>query len=354
MADFYLQPNRLLQFALALKHAPWPVLETQYRDVIDLLRSSKKTAVLLGDVERKHYRFTSISYKFGKTAHSLPVYVKQWLASEPLNPLEIPPDVWRFFNQQKASPLDAAQRYIESAHALADVVYEMQNALAEIDANLALGLAVQESPSHISGVEAAKEPLSGPGLPDSGAWELFARALASGHIEGKVFIGGDVSDAKAQKFERLIEQAVKASGAAIMWGEPRRGSWWRPFKTAAAKRLGEADLDTLKRAAEVQLLDRHESESAKSYAEAIAILATAVGGEQHAYLAAKNVILLKTIDAEGRSVTVSRVLTPREVSLYQTGELDVVLSEPTTALRFLRTGALPVSEVRSIEGEGSD
>lgn len=311
--------------------------------------------MLLEDMERTHYRFISDADMLRKLAYSLPDNVNKWLSSDDLNPLDMPSGIREFFSQQdKMSLLDAAQAYLKRAHALADAVKKVSDIFRETDANLAAMLVTAEGPRPMPNAKASKVEAGRSRPSGSDPWDLIARVLASGDIEGRVFIGGDVPDAKAQHIEQLVEQAVKASGNAIRWGEARRGSWWRPFKTAVSKRLSEADLDTLKRAAEVQLLDRHESESAKSYAEAIATLATAVAGEQHAYLAAKNVILLKTVDAEGRPVTVSRVLTPREVSLYQAGELDVVLSEPTTALKFLRSGALPVSEGRVIEGDGGE
>lgn len=116
---------------------------------------------------------------------------------------------------------------------------------------------------------------------------------------------------------------------------------------ALARRLSETDLDTLKRAGEVQLLDRYESEAAKNYAEAIAALASAVEAQPHAYLAAKNVLLLKTVNSSGEPVVVSRVLTPHELALFQAGELRGILAEPAQALTFLQTGAIPAPHVSS-------
>jgi hypothetical protein len=178
--------------------------------------------------------------------------------------------------------------------------------------------------------------------------------LTSGDVDGAVYLGGDVTDAAIERVEHAVAAVIRTSDRDVEWGEARRGSWWRPFKSRIAQRFNEGDIDTLKRAAEVQILDRHESEAAKNYAEAMAALAAAVASTDHAYLAAKNVILLKTTDGNGQSVVVSRVLSPHEVSLYQSGALHVVLSESETALKFIRLGVLPVGEGRSSDGDPTD
>jgi hypothetical protein len=53
-------------------------------------------------------------------------------------------------------------------------------------------------------------------------------------------------------------------------------------------------MNSIKRAGEVHLLDKYEAPAAEAYAAAIASLATAVQGLDHAYFVAKNVAVVKT------------------------------------------------------------
>lgn len=196
--------------------------------------------------------------------------------------------------------------------------------------------------------EVRPHPVGKPVTSLPGSWQAMADALA-GPVTGVLYLGGKSGATSAADVERSLEAAVATAGLTLSLGEGVAGSWWRPFKTAAARRLGESDLDTLKRAAEVQLLDRHESQSAKAYAEAIAALASAVEKQDFAYLFAKNVLLVKTIDAEGRSIVASRVLTSGEVILFERGELNTVLSDPDRAMDFVRQVPAELARVPDIE-----
>ena len=55
------------------------------------------------------------------------------------------------------------------------------------------------------------------------------------------------------------------------WQSDEAGSWFRRFFTSLGHRFGEHDLDTLKRAGEVHLLDRFEAEAASNDAGGIGV-----------------------------------------------------------------------------------
>lgn len=164
------------------------------------------------------------------------------------------------------------------------------------------------------------------------AWDAFGRALEE-HGDGFIYIGGDPSSEEIHALERALGQVARARGVNLYWEEGKAGSWFRRFFTSLGRRFGEHDLDTLKRAGEVHILDRFESQSASSYAEAIASLGAAAAGVDHAVLLAKNTVLIKTRNSAGEPIVIARTLTSAEVN--ELSSQPQWLDDPKLALDFV-------------------
>jgi hypothetical protein len=352
MSNVNFQGDRFLELAMALEHRSWRQVQDRFQAELAGLRILRDFAGLLAEAEDTHHNFEMLAHRL-RELPALPNTILVWLDSGDLSPKNLPNGGRDFSADQWNLLLDAARRYDEATLVLAARLRALRDTVDELGITLEADVSAART-SYYRIIGPKRPPI--PVRPDADAdpWDLIGRALTSPDVEGALYIGGDVSDADVQRLERSVADVVVSSGRTVQWDTPRRGSWWRRFRTMSSKRIGEGDLDTIKRAAEVQLLDRHESEAAKNYADAIAALAAAVSDTDHAYLVAKNTILLKTIDVQGRSVIVSRVLNPREVSLFQAGALEVVLRDPETALKFLRTGAIPAEELPALEGESGN
>lgn len=221
-------------------------------------------------------------------------------------------------------------RYAEADRLLEDLSRRLRQMLDEIAAAQAFLHSLPQSPSLSRD---APHMAEGPA-----AWEMLADAVRS--AGGVALYLRDVSDhAGAAPMEGALVHLIEVAGWTPVLDEPVIGSWFRRFR----RRFNDADLDTLKRAAEVQALDRFEGESAKAYAEAIAALTAAVANQEHAYLFAKNVLLIKTVNEHGEAVVASRVLTSAEVAKFQSGALQSALADPVKALAFIYRGELDAS-----------
>lgn len=96
-------------------------------------------------------------------------------------------------------------------------------------------------------------------------------------------------------------------------------SRWRRFRTRVSRRFGETDLDTLKRAAEVNLLEKAEGQATRDYAEAVARLMEAAKDATTIVLHVKTVVLVKWTDEGGRAYIAAKVLSPTEMREYGLG-----------------------------------
>lgn len=153
-------------------------------------------------------------------------------------------------------------------------------------------------------------------LSDPDAWIALAEALGS-EGAGSIYIGGSPSDDAVRRIEQALTDLSATQGSSIKWGQGRRGSWFRSFwSTGIEPRVSIEDLDGLKRAAEVHLYDKAQSETAVNYAQAIAALTSAVKDVDSAVLQAKNTVLVKITDQDGKAHVRSRVLTNAEVLEY--------------------------------------
>lgn len=374
MATMGFQPDDLHELEWALRVWSWPWIEQRYARVLKLLRSDENSAALVAASQEAYQRLHKLAHKLAQhmaeigepeaTVDPLPESLGDLQSA--LAQLRAKLDALVMATIAPRQEVRSAIELYQEVRGAFEVYQDAQNAFAlyvgergrSLDEAYATPAAIFGERNPTLQLQQGVGLMSDEGgaipLPEPALWELLGRSLSIEGVKGTLFIGGDISDETIQTVERLLAGVVEAAELSVEWGASRRGSWWRRFKTAAGMRFYESDLDTLKRAAEVQILDRHESESAKNYAEALASLAQAVSAQGHAYLMAKNVILLKTVDDLGNSVTVGRVLTSREVALYQAGQLDIILSHPQTALKFIRSGSLPVGELPSAESDATD
>jgi hypothetical protein len=337
VANLNFQPGPLFTLASKVLHLAWPDVEANYGDLLSELADTTATA---GQLQRTSDAYARLTLSFEtlqqRVVGDAPPAVQEWLDRKRPDPDA--PDGLRLFAAKYKSDLYLRLReYREATEQLSNTLHAQAAALSDLDSTLSLHF----SPSitwPLAQVHSGK-----------GAWRQLAIALAADETDGQLYIHGDVEDRDIHAIESALARLVAAAGGQVEWGPSTEGSWWRRFKVSVASRINEADLDTIKRAGQVHLLDRHESEAAKNYADAIAALAHAVESQPHAYLAAKNVVLLKTINTEGESVVVSRVLTSSEVLAYEGGELHSVLGNPETALNFIQSGSRPISQALSTD-----
>lgn len=133
-------------------------------------------------------------------------------------------------------------------------------------------------------------------------------------------------------------------------GSPSR---WRRFRTSIRGRIQEADLDTLKRAAEVKILEEAEGRSTRDYSEAVARLIEASRDVDDIILEIKAVVLAKWTDESGRSRIVAKVLSPTEmVRLAQSG--GFIQRNAREVYGYLTQGELAPGDSNSGELSPSD
>jgi len=118
------------------------------------------------------------------------------------------------------------------------------------------------------------------------------------------------------------------------WASNEKAGKWRRFRTTIAKRVDERDLDTIKRAAEVRLLEEAEGRSARDYSEAVARLIEASNNVDEVILEVKSVVLVKWTDDTGRSRVIAKVLSPTEM-VQLAGRADFTSGNAQGVFRYL-------------------
>jgi hypothetical protein len=361
-----LRTDRLESFARALVSKPWPEVRKAHSDVIrSLERSDAKTGMYIRAVDRSYSALIHRVQRLQKQGRPIPADVRSFLDGRGLGRGHTITSTRRV-GMVKFSPASADLRRLRTAMvallgrlarfgARPEAILEYRRSVVSPKRTLKhqgraptrgqeeTAAAIPPKPIRTGSGTAASTALP-PLAHDRDALAQFVTALATGEVVGELYLAGDISPETIKNAEGHLEDAIGALGGTIEWGKSRVGSWWRRFVATIQARVDERDLDTLKRAGVVHVLDKHEAESARGYADAIKSLSEALQGVDHGYLAAKNVVMLKTVDENGVSALVARVLTPQEVNRYERGELATVLENPTTALTFMKTGIVPVPD----------
>jgi hypothetical protein len=125
--------------------------------------------------------------------------------------------------------------------------------------------------------------------------------------EGALYLDTD-DDQVIALIESQFSQLLAIVGGAPQWAPPERGSWLRRFRS----RLSPNDIDTLKRALEVAVLDAPEGSANRDHAEAAARLIEASKDISTVVLHVGTVLLIKSTDGNGRSSIAVTTLSPTQ------------------------------------------
>ena len=136
-----------------------------------------------------------------------------------------------------------------------------------------------------------------------------------------------------------LQELLEPEGFVLAYSLPdERGSWWKRFIFRSKELLTSDDvtsrLKKAERAVEATYLDKPQAEANNLQAGAAASLIGALSTTDKACIQVGSLLVVKALDAEGKSAVIARTLSPDE--LREIEENQTILREPQRILEFLQ------------------
>lgn len=157
----------------------------------------------------------------------------------------------------------------------------------------------------------------------------------------------DADEERIEDIEISIKQVCNAIDFEIVDIFPAKmGSWFKKWSAKSKELLNNDDvkrrLDKLERAAELDLIHVKQSTIDKNSAEGLSSLIAALGDTDNAAIQIGSLLLIKTVDNNGKSKVASRNLTTKELIFIENNQ--DVLESPALILKRLSNMELKISK----------